>query len=243
MIQFEKLKYDDPALQVSPLARAVDKTLGWIGEHGGIHLTPSKAFRRTFVHWAAAEFNWPGHTEADLFAVNKVLDEHDFLPLMVLHEVLLLMKLGRHYKGEFKLTKAASGLAGHPGRIFETVVPYFLFEFNHAAMARFDEGTLPGNWDTFLNVLNVETEVGATGAHLRQVLYGAPEKGPFRQYDTVMGALYLQVLRPLCWAGLLQSVHIAGRHDAEKTLFMKSPLWRAALRLETDRFVEAATRH
>ena len=136
MIQFEKLEDDNPALQVSPLVRAVDKTLGWIGEHGSIHLTPSKAFRRTFVHWAAAEFNWPGHTEADLFAVNKVLDEHDFLPLMLLHDLLLFMKLGRHYKGEFKPTKAASGLAGHPGRIFETVVPYFLFEINHAAMAR-----------------------------------------------------------------------------------------------------------
>ena len=40
-----------------------------------------------FVHWAAAEFDWPGHTEADLFAVNKVLNEPDFAPLMVLHDL------------------------------------------------------------------------------------------------------------------------------------------------------------
>jgi hypothetical protein len=64
----------DPALAVSPLVRGIEKTLAWIGEHGGIPLTPSKAFKRVFVHWAAAEFDWPGHSEAVLFAVNKVLN-------------------------------------------------------------------------------------------------------------------------------------------------------------------------
>lgn len=243
LISFLEIADDHPALSLSPLVRSIDRTFSWITEHGGIHLTPSKAFRRTFVQWAAAEFNWPDHTEADLFAVNKVLNEQDFLPLMVLHDLLLLMKLGRHYKGEFRLTKAAEELVGHPGRVFGSVVPFFLFRTNHANLTRLGDEPIVGNWDTFLNVLNVETEVGATGAHLRQVLYGAPDKTPFRQYDTLMGDLYIQVLRPLCWTGLLQAVHVAGNHDAERTMFMKSPLWRATLQIESDRFVEAATRH
>jgi hypothetical protein len=45
-------------------------------------------------------------------------------------------------------------------------------------MSRFDDAPIPGNWDVFLNVLNVETEDGATGAQLRRVFYGEPETGP-----------------------------------------------------------------
>jgi hypothetical protein len=62
-----------------------------------------------------------------------VLNEPDFAPLMVLHDLMIAMKLGRHYKGEFRLTKAGQALVGHPGRIFGTVVPFFLFRINHAA--------------------------------------------------------------------------------------------------------------
>ena len=243
MIAFREVDDADPALAFSPLVRGVEKTFAWIGEHGDIPLTPSKAFKRAFVHWAAAEFDWPGHTEADLFAVNKVLNEPDFAPLMVLHNLMIAMKLGRHYKGEFRLTKAGQALVGHPGRIFGTVVPFFLFRINHAAMSRFEDAPILGNWDVLLNVLNVETEDGATGAHLRRVLFGEPETGPLPHYDEVMGQLYIQVLRPLCWAGLLQQERGTASYRFEEAVFMKTPLWRSALVLDTDAQVAPAIRH
>lgn len=243
MIGVRELDGADPALAHSPMVRGLEKTFAWMGEHGSIPLTPSKAFKRVFVHWAAAEFDWPGHTEADLFAVNKVLNEPDFMPLMVLHELMIALKLGRHYKGAFRLTKAGQALVGHPGRIFDTVVPAFLFRVDHAGFSRLNDDPLIGNWDVFLNVLNVEAEDGATGAHLRRVLYGEPETGPIPRYDEVMGALYIQVLRPLCWAGLLQQAHGTASFRFEEALFMKTPLWRAALRLDTDGAVQGATRH
>ncbi|PQO24008.1 hypothetical protein C2I36_05275 [Rhodobacteraceae bacterium WD3A24] len=243
MIALRKLDDADPALAHSPIVRGLEKTFAWIQDNGGIPLTPSKAFKRVFVHWAAAEFDWPGHTEADLFAVNKVLNEPDFMPLMMLHDLMIATKLGRHYKGEFRLTKAGQALVGHPGRIFDTVVPVFLFRVDHASFSRFNDEPLLGNWDVFLNVLNVEAEDGATGAQLRRVLYGEPETGPFPQYDRVMGDLYIQVLRPLCWAGLLHQPQGADSYRTEDALFMKTPLWRAALQLETDRKIQGATRH
>lgn len=243
MIGIRELDDTDPALAFSPMVRGVDKIFAWISEHGGIPLTPSKAFKRVFVHWAAAEFDWPGHTEADLFAVNKVLNEHDFAPLMVLHDLMIATKLGRHYKGEFRLTKAGQALVGHPGRIFGTVVPFFLFRVDHASLSRFDDEPILGNWDIFLNVLNVETEDGATGAHLRRVLHGEPEMGPLPRYDDVMGQLYTQVLRPLCWVGLLQQGRGIATYRFEEAVFMKTPLWRATLRLETDRMAGRAVRH
>lgn len=243
MIEWQDLDDADPALALAPMVRGVEKTFGWIDAHGPIPLTPSKAFKRVFVHWAAAEFDWPGHREADLFAVNRVLNEPDFMPLMVLHDLMIAMKLGRHYKGAFRLTKAGKALIGHPGAIFGAVVSFFLFRVDHASFSRFHDAPVLGNWDIFLNVLNVEAEDGATGAHLRRVLYGEPEVTPLPRYDEVMGALYLQVLRPLCWAGLLHQQRGADSYRTEDALFVKSPLWRSALGLDTDAEVVPATRH
>ena len=58
-----------------------------------------------------------------------------------------------------------------------------------------------------------------------------------------MGQLYIQVLRPLCWAGLLQQGRGTASYRFEEAMFMKTPLWRAALRLDTDHLVHGATRH
>lgn len=58
-----------------------------------------------------------------------------------------------------------------------------------------------------------------------------------------MGQLYIQVLRPLCWAGLLQQGRGTATYRFEEAVFMKTPLWRATLRLETDRMAGRAARH
>ncbi len=239
MIAFREMDDADPALAHSPTVRGLEKTFAWIGENGGIPLTPSKAFKRVFVHWAAAEFNWPGHTEADLFAVNKVLNEWDFAPLVLLHDLMIAMKLGRHYKGAFRLTRAGQALVGRPGRIFRTVVPFFLFRVDHVGTSRFADEPVLGNWGIFLNVLNVETEDGATGGDLRRVFYGKPGPG----FDAMMSGLYIQVLRPLCWAGLLEKQEGDSRSRSEDALFVKTPLWKSALVLDTGAGVAPATRH
>ena len=241
MIKFRKVDDADPALAHSPMVRALERTFAYIADHGGIGLTPSKAFKRIFVHWAAREFDWPGYNEADLFAVNKVLNEIDFGPLMDLHDVMIAMKIGRHYKGQFKLSKAGQDLVGHPARTFGVVTPFYLFKVNHARFSRFDDEPILGNWDVFLNVLNVETEGGATGAHLRKVLFGKPHPGA--HFDDVLSSLYIQVLRPLCWTGLLHQQRGEDSFRTDDVVFAKTPLWKSSLRLETDRMVASPTRH
>jgi hypothetical protein len=58
-----------------------------------------------------------------------------------------------------------------------------------------------------------------------------------------MGQLYIQMLRPLCWTGLLQQARGTPSYRFEEAVFMKTPLWRATLRLETDGLIGRATRH
>jgi len=239
MITFKEIDDDNPALIHSPLVQAVEKIFAYVDEHGAIPLTPQKAFKRSFVNWAAKEFDWPGYSEADLFAINKVLNEIDFPPLADIHDILIALKIGRHYNGSFKLTKAGQTLVGHPGRLFGILTPLYLFEVDHLRFGRMPE-RLIGNWDIFLNVLNVEAEDGIKGLDFRRELYGEPEsEGGF---DTTVSTLYVQVLRPLCWTGLLHEQRQDGFRFST-SFFSKTSLWRAALRLTTDDMVQPAVRH
>jgi hypothetical protein len=167
-------------------------------------------------------------------------DRTPFLPLMLLHDVLIALKIGRHYKGDFTLTKAGQSLIGHPGKIFGIVAPLILFHVDHGSMGR-DDKRLAGNWEIFLNVLNVEAHNAVTGEEIRKILYGDSE--PDAPYNHIMGHLYIEVLRPLCWMGLLQEYRTTQYFTAEDTIFTKTPLWKAALRLSTDDVVSTATRH
>lgn len=239
MIAFRDIEDGDPCLGFSPMISAIRQIGSYIDAHGGIGLTPSKAFKRVFVHWAAKTFDWPGLSEEELFVVNKVLNEGDFPPLADIHEMLIALRIGRHHKGRFTLTKTGRALIDQPGRLFGVITPVYPFQFDHAWSLR-TPSPLLGNWDIYLNVLNVEAEDGITGEGIRRCLFGEPN--PEEHFDDVASALYVQVLRPLCWTGLLQETQTQ-RWRHSDSVFTKTPLWKAALALSTDDEVLPATRH
>lgn len=221
---------NEPRLMTSPLIRGVLKTADYIDANGGIGLTKSGAFNRKFVHWAAAHFDWPGYSEEELYAINKVLNETDFPPVEHIHALLAGLRLGRRWKGKFRLTKSGRALIDRPGRLLSELVPDYLFRLDHGYHLPFDD-QLPGSWDIFLNVINIEADRGCDLAHLRAALYGPPDTDRYA-YDRIGTTLYLTVLRPLCWAGLLQSDESTGR--SREALFYKTELWRRYVRLRTD---------
>ena len=115
-IHLKPLPDDVAVLDHSHVFRGARLILAYVAEHGSIPLTPSKAFKRIFVNWAAEAFVWPHWTVADLYRVNKMLNEYDFGPLEVLRHLLIDLKLGRHYKGTFRSTMVGHGLVGKPKR-------------------------------------------------------------------------------------------------------------------------------
>lgn len=243
MIALKPIPNDHPALQGSPLIRGVLLLMAWIEEHGPIPLTHSTAFKRVFVEWAAHHFDWPGHRPEDLYAVNRVLNEQDFLPLMVIHDLLLQMKLCRHYKGSFRLTKAGQALAGRPAALFSEILPWWLTEFNHSALSRFDAAEARPDWRIYLNILNVEAEGGVTGARLREIFCEDPTERDRPSCDDGLHALSLYVLRPLIWMGLLEKINGEPQYQLEQATFVKTPLWEASLVLGTDGLVRSPTLH
>ncbi len=241
MNPFRSLNDAEPALSNASLLKAALLTIDYIENNGAIGLTAAKAFKRHFVAWAAEAFHWPDYTTEDLYAVNKVLNEHDFPPLMILHEILLSAKLARHLKGAMHLTKLARLLRSRPAQLWTLLATHLLFVLDHGRHSRSDEPPI-GNWDIFLNVINVEAQTGVTEERLCSVLYGGKEED-IRRYDyKLTAAFHVHVLRPLCWAGLLDE-HRTGSGLARQEIYTKTALWQAAFKLETDVHLKPVALH
>ena len=126
-----------------------------------------------------------------------------------------------------------------PGRLLLELVPNFLFRLNHGAHLRAEDQIL-GNWDIFLNVINVEADHGSSRSALRNAFYGDPDPSD-SFYDSIASTLYVTVLRPLCWAGLLEEE--APHHSRSDEQFTKTELWRRTLRLDTDKHLRPRVVH
>lgn len=235
MIEFRTLTDGHPDLSHSPLLRAALLTLQYAQEHGSIGLTKTKAFKRVFVHWAVEHFDWPGSSSDEMFRYNKVINEYEFPPLELLHYLLITTRLGRHFKGEFRLTKRGADLADAPGRLFADLIPFFILKIDHASYARFEEGPF-GKWDIWMNVINFEANLGTTEQALFAEFYGVEhdwDNAGWRE----MAAFSSCVLRPLEWAGLLVQIR-EEREGKHVHHVFKTPLWRSALKLDTDNMLE-----
>ena len=242
MFKLRPIADDDPVLDQSRLLGAMELAFDYADQNGGIGLTQTKAFNRKFAHWMAEHSPWPEYRADELLRLNKVLNEWDVPPAMVVHDLMIVAKFGRHVKGRFQVSKKARELAARRGAFFGRIAETYLFDYNHARTSR-SEFMAPGNWDIFLNIINVEAEAGLTEAHLVKTLYGLEKREGIydREYHDHAGFLFTHVLRPLTWIGFLAETSESGRRF-DKT-YWKTPLWRACLKLSTDDMVEAPPRH
>jgi hypothetical protein len=83
-----------------------------------------------------------------------------------------------------------------------------------------------------MNVINVEADHGTTEAALFEAFYGEPKDWHTAGWRE-MAAFSCCVLLPLEWAGLLVETreNSPGKHVCH---VFKTPLWRSALKLDTD---------
>ncbi|MGV8856885.1 MAG: hypothetical protein ACOH2L_19915 [Devosia sp.] len=149
---------------------------------------------------------------------------------------MINLRLGRHFKGEFRLTKHGAELAHSPGRLFNELIPFFVLNIDHASYSRLGERPF-GKWDVWLNVINGEADHGTTERALYAAFYGERhdwDNAGWRE----MAAFSSCVLRPLEWAGLI--VLIEDQHEGKHQHHVfKTPLWRSALKLDTDSMLQA----
>ncbi len=239
-VSFSRVEDTQLLWRCSPVLRAAAKTLNFLAENGPIGLTPNKALKRYFVEWAAEVFEWPGYGPAELYAVNKVLNEEDFPPLSVLHDLLLAMRLARHYKGKLVITRVGRSALQELPELWAVLLAGLLFQTDHGDYMR-HHYQFDGDWSMILEVINVEAHGGASGDRLCAALLDASEAA-IRRDHVVHSIIYMYVLRPLTWCGLLTEIPTGSKLSRENVYF-KTPLWEAALTLPGDEQLPARALH
>ncbi len=139
-----------------------------------------------------------------------------------MHQLLITLRLGRHFKGEFRLTKRGAELADAPARLFAELILFFVLRIDPSSYARFEDRPF-GKWDVWMNVINVEADHGTSERSLFAAFYGEEhdrDNAGWRE----MVAFSSCVLRPLEWAGLLVETREVARRQA-----CAPPLQNAAL--------------
>lgn len=74
-----------------------------------------------------------------MFRYSNVINEYEFPPLEVLHYLPITLRLGRHFKGAFKLTTRGAVLVRASAPLFAERIPFFVLKIDHACYARFEE--------------------------------------------------------------------------------------------------------
>ena len=228
---FRHLPAEHPALDESKLLDAFCKTIDYAGDNCGIGLTKTNAFNRKFCHWAASNFNWPEYSADELYRLNKVLNEEDVPPVDAIHEAAVFMKLGRHIRGQWQFNKTAKLLRTDRGKFLRELFRIWVLQFPHYAMTRMAE-PCPGNWDIFINIIDVEADRGLVDDDLLRILYGYEIEGAgSNEYWKHSSFVSNCILKPFAWLGLLEKSNGPERFQAT---YRKTSLWAAALTTDRD---------
>ena len=190
----------------SPMTINGMKLLQFASENDGIELTKSGFFNRKCVVWAAQEFQWPGYEPRQLYRLNKVLDEQDFWPLRVMHDLMLLGQLMRHRKGKAILTPAGKAILGHFGRLqallFETYFTRYEFRADQRFSSYVEHGDFRHSFGVVANRLgDWVTLIDFAHMCLPVPLIPSPRGSP--EFDACLH-LKFNLVRPLCWLGLME---------------------------------------
>lgn len=219
----------------SPMCVNGMKVLTRAAEDGGIKLTKSGAFHRKFVTWAAEDFRWPDYEAEELDKLNKVLNEQDFPPLAVMHELLTGARLLRHYKGTARPTKAGKAIIGNHGALQAELFDTFFLALDHGAYERFPIEYEDADLVHFLGV--VKNRLGDWARMSDLAGWCLPidliTTSRFSPETEACYYLFNRLIRPLLWLGLVEEQpHDNWRMRIEDWCFRKTPLFERFIRFK-----------
>ncbi|PJK27852.1 hypothetical protein CVT23_20485 [Minwuia thermotolerans] len=225
-------RLDAEAISASVVATRGRMMLEYARDNGGIGLTKSGALNRKFLAWAVEVFDWPGYEPAEVYAVNKVVDEIDYLPGWYLHEVMKRRTFMRKHKDRLLLSPAGREALDRPGLLQAELFPE---TFKGRYLPSLDAAFM-GDFDLYFGLLLWQVRRATEGwASAREIFRAAVipddaihELGGYR--DAPIHGFHLRVLRFLTWFGVLEPAATDPRRfDADEFRYRATPLF--------DRFV------
>ena len=220
-----KALHGPPSQQAGPIRLATDLThdethqsavarnalilLGAAATDAGLKMTATGNLSRGVVAEMCERFDWPGFDKAEMFQMNKVINETDFLPLNFVRHVAVAGNLLRRRKGSFQLTPGGRWMLD-PSNL--RAVQAILF---HIALWRLDlgyfamdmhEGWPQGDAGVVLWCLSVAANDWQSRERLTR-LCTIPVDSVLHtkwSWDSPAYMMDAKILRPLWWFGLLE---------------------------------------
>lgn len=223
--------------RVSPLLNGMALALQFADEKGSIGLTASGAFNRTFVHWAAVHFQWPGYTVDELFRENKSLNEADMPPLWPIRDLACRLTFLVRKNSALFATDQGREFMKNPMSGFDRVASAYLNEHVEQTDPTDEVDKLSQSLPQLFRLIELEGDHGCTPLKLLRDLY--PELASLSDVELTLktwalrSELKYRYLRRLCWLGLLHEDR-EGRTVLQDGTYHKTPLWTACVHWQTE---------
>ena len=222
-------------LNASAVARNSLRLLREAARGGGLKLTATGNLARAVVAEMIDLFDWSDFDKTELFRLNKVINEPDFLPLHFVRLVTETAQLVRRHRGFLKPTILGRDLSkeSQGGALLPIL---FHVACWHCNLGYFDGGLHEGWPQRDMGVILWSLSVAARDWESRERLTrlcAIPINGVLdARWDSGSMAMEARILRPLLWFGLLEHRHEAppGDRYGGRHFFRKSALF--------DRFVQ-----
>ncbi|WP_131114803.1 hypothetical protein [Lichenihabitans psoromatis] len=222
-------------LAVVPLIRATRLMLERAQANGGLMLTKGGALSRADVKALFDATEWPNFDRETVLAINKVLNEHDVLPILFTRMMAKEAGLLRAYRGRLLPTKRAKELL-QPEKASDLFRAAFETVFWRSNLAYLDR--MPAeHWpQTHIGVvlwcLSVTAHDWGTPEELMATCTMPDGELSAAAPDFPGFAMVTRVLRPLTWFGLMElkdmDAHLPPRWRLDRR-YRKTPLFDRAL--------------
>ncbi len=214
------------ATSVVPNARILMAELA----ESGARLTARGNLNRKLVETLVERFRWQGYETADMRAVCKTINEHDFTPANYVHVVLKLAGLARKKKGVLELTRKGRALLAEDaaGRLQAALFHTTFTRFN---LAYLDHLVMPEVFAPQISLIlyligQFCAEWWPADALMRNVTVPIAELTDPEYPGHPRAAFTARILRYLCWFGLMEEGRPAANDDwRSPRLYRKTPLY------------------
>ena len=217
-------------------------------EAPGLKLTATGNLSRNVVAEMIDRFAWPDFDRARAFQFNKVVNEHDFFPLLFIRQIAEAMRFMRKSKGHVRaspLGRAALDDANLPA------LQALLFHATmwHVDLSDFGRG-LHGRWPqgdvgVVLWSLSVAANDWQPPERLTRMCTIPINSVLAAEWDSSTMMMEARILRLLHWFGLMDHRReaIEGQRFGERHFYRKTELFDRFLSFDVKTEASASTRH
>ena len=214
----------------------------------GLKLTAAGNLSRSVVAEMIELFNWPNFDKAQLFRLNKVVNEYDFWPLFFIRQLAEAMRFLRKSKGHVRTSPVgrASLDEANLSALQALLFPVTMWHIDLSDFGRGLHGRWPqGDVGVVLWSLSVAASDWQSPERLTRMCTIPTRSVLAAEWDSSSMMMEARILRTLQWFGLLDHKREAvdGQRFGERHFYRKTELFNRFLSFNVKTEASPAIRH